>query len=278
MRWGRVRGADVLLAVAAVLLVVSAGYVVANPPGADVAGDVRRSQPSEPTGVVPSSALDDGPMTAVGGDPGLSEPPAVTKQVSLDFSAGSQLPPRWRTVNLGAGRSEVGVIDGALRHGRKVRTAPGKGVLEIDLDEPARRIGVEVRFAAGEAPSGYAALTISESSIIDAATDRRVLPRSGVRLVVEPGRWVLYVVDPGASDLPESVLLSGEYELAKPGGSQRYDVRREGDTLWVTDPRGETAQVTDARVGGWSGSVVGWELVETRGEQVPAAIRRVWAG
>lgn len=291
------RATQVVVVVLAALVGAAAVFVVLNPPGAGGSGLSRdaavesslSSSPSSGSGGPSGSAspLDEEPLGSEAPVPEPTAPPTsdpltplpdVPLTLEVDFTT-QDLPRRgWSRVNVGEGRTEIARADGALRHGRDAADAAAKGVVETEVEAPVQRIGAEIRFAGGGfSPSGYVALTISDGSVAQALAEEQPLPRSGVRLVAAPGRWALVVVDPSA-EAPETLLLTGEFDDANLGRNQSYDVRRQGGTVWVTDPSGATSQITDDRVADWSGTFAGWELIETRGDQTPAAIRQVWAG
>lgn len=284
------RATQVVVVVLAVLVGVAAVLTVLNPPGAGGSGLSRDSAVDAAPAAgsaSPSPSLEEEPL---GSDAPVPEPtasptsdpltplPEVPITLEVDFTSQDLPSENWRRINVGAGRTEIARVDGALRHGRDAEDAAAKGIVETELTGPVQRIGAEFRFAqGGVAPSGFAALTISDGSVVQALRQEEPLPRSGVRLVAAPGRWALVVVDPEA-ELPEVLLLTGEFDDDNLGLSQSYDVRRQEGTVWVTDPSGATSQITDDRVADWSGAFAGWELIETQGDQNPAAIRRVYAG
>ncbi|GAA4673028.1 hypothetical protein [Nocardioides nanhaiensis] len=285
------RATQVVVVVLAALVGAAAVFVVLNPPGAGGSGlsrdtAVESSSPAgSPSGA--ASPIDEEPLGSEAPVPEPTAPPTsdpltplpdVPRTLEVDFTT-QDLPRRgWSSISVGEGRTGIARADGALRHGEKVENAPAKGVVETELEAPVQRIGAEIRFAeSGFSPSGFVALTISEASVVQALEAEQPLPRSGVRLVAAPGRWALVVVDPSA-EAPETLLLTGEFDDANLGRSQSYDVRRQEGTVWVTDPSGATSQITDDRIADWSGAVAGWELIETRGDQTPAAFRGIWAG
>ena len=244
---------------------------VANDPSAGPASTLPDPDavPSQATESAPAPApTTQAPATdppATGG--GLVAAPSIKAKMRSNFAKGDSWP-------VGAGFREsgqlawpLGVVDRLMTHG------PAEGPnavswLEKWLKTDVRTIGARVLFAPNH--SGTAAITAWHTSVLE--TSGLQQPRTGMRLVVEPGRWRLVALD-GAGG---SVITSGTYQQV--GHSATFNLVRRDSTLWVTDPTGLVIQVDDPRIGSLSGPWASWELRDDGVGRRPAGFQEIWAG
>lgn len=198
---------------------------------------------------------------------GVAGPPKVAIGMRSDFAKGDSWP-------YGAGYREtgrlawpLGVVERLMTHG--AAQAPNSvSWLERWLKTDVRRIGARVLFAPNH--SGSAAMTAWHTSVLD--TTGLQQPRTGMRLVVQPGAWQLVALD----DLGQSVITSGTYTQV--GRSASFDMVRRDSTIWLTDPNGVVTKVDDPRIGSLSGPWASWELRDRRVGDRPAGFQGIWAG
>jgi len=197
----------------------------------------------------------------------VPDPPKVVIGMRSDFAEGDGWP-------YGAGYREtgrlawpLGVVDRLMTHGG----AQGPDVvswLERWLKTDVRRIGARVLFAPNH--SGSAAMTAWHTSVLDTTGLRQ--PRTGMRLLVQPGAWQLVALDGHG----QSVITSGTYRQV--GRSASFDMVRRDSTIWLTDPNGVVTKVEDPRIGSLSGPWASWELRDGRVGDRPAGLQEIWAG
>ena len=193
-------------------------------------------------------------------------PPSVPDQRRADFTKGDALPDGSRVYD---SSTSVGmaVVDGQLVHGPP-EGAAAESYLELRLPGSVTKLGAQVRFAPGA--SGSIALVAWPTSVVAAARADRPLPSSGLRLTATSHSWKATV---GAD---REVIAKGDFVATGP--LLTFEVVRAGADLWVTDPAGDVAQVSEPRVAELAGPWACWELFETASAQVPAAFAQVWAG
>jgi hypothetical protein len=198
---------------------------------------------------------------------GLAHPPKVATRMRSDFATGDSWP-------YGAGYREtgrlawpLGVVDQLMTHG-PAQAPNAVSWLERWLQDDVRRIGARVLFAPNH--SGSAAITAWHTSVLD--TTGLQVPRTGMRLVVQPGAWQLVALD----NHGQSVIASGTY--ARAGRSASFDMVRRESTIWLTDPDGKVTEVDDPRIGSLSGPWASWELREGKVGDRPAGFQEIWAG
>lgn len=237
--------------VAGVVVVAFAGYVVTRDPAPPATGAAYTPSPS-PT------------QTAVA----VPDTPKVTE---TDF-AQSGIPDDYAVFDTGLNESGMEVKGGQLVHGAP--TAPnGASYLETELPGDVQRIGAVAEFPSTK--SGSIALVVWEDSLVAKRTEENTLPQSGLHFVASPGRWHLGIIDPKADKL-EDIVEDGAYSGGP--GSQEFDLFRQGDTVWVVDPSGNTTTITDPRIAEYAGPWANWELYEPTADSVPASFSKVWAG
>jgi hypothetical protein len=222
--------------------------------------------PSTPVGAPAPPATD---PPASGGPPngGLPEAPRIQPSLRANFAKGDGWP-------VGAGFREtgqmawpLGVVDKLMTHGQ----AQGPNAvswLEKWMRTDVRTIGARVLFAPNH--SGAAAITAWHTSVLD--TSGLAQPRTGMRLVVEPGTWKLMALEAKGA----SVITSGTYQQV--GHSASFGMVRRDSTIWVTDPTGLVTQVDDPRIGALSGPWASWELRDDTAGKRPAGFQEIWAG
>jgi len=193
--------------------------------------------------------------------------PKVAVTVRADFAHGDSWP-------YGAGYREtgrlawpLGVVDGLMTHG-PAESPNAVSWLERWLRTDVRRIGARVQFAPNH--SGSAAITAWHTSVLE--TTGLQQPRTGMRLVVQPGAWQLVALGVHG----QSVVGSGSYTEA--GHVASFDLVRRDSTVWLTDPDGLVTVVDDPRIGSLSGPWASWELRESKVGDRPAGFLEVWAG
>jgi hypothetical protein len=198
---------------------------------------------------------------------GPVEAPVVKATMRSNFAKGDSWP-------YGAGFREtgrmawpLGVVDRLMTHGAP-RSAGAVSWLEKWLKTDVRTIGARVLFAPNH--SGAAAITAWHTSVLD--TSGLQQPRTGMRLVVEPGTWKLMALDGDGA----SVISSGSYQLA--GRSASFNLVRRESTVWLTDPDGLVTRVDDPRIGSLSGPWASWELRDDSVDRRPAGFQEIWAG
>jgi hypothetical protein len=278
-RPGRRRVIMVLNAVLiAGVAIIGLSHLHAGPPDPTVAAD----PPGGPASTLPDpDAVPSG--TAAAGQTPVSEPPhasataspntgvahapKVATRMRSDFATGGSWP-------YGAGYREtgrlawpLGVVDHLMTHG-PAQAPNAVSWLERWLQDDVRRIGARVLFAPNH--SGSAAITAWHTSVLD--TTGLQVPRTGMRLVVQPGAWQLVALD----NHGQSVVASGTYDRA--GRSAAFDMVRRETTIWLTDPDGKVTEVDDRRIGSLSGPWASWELREGKVGDRPAGFQEIWAG
>jgi hypothetical protein len=195
-----------------------------------------------------------------------ADAPRVTPTMRSSFAKGDPWP-------VGAGFREtgdvswpLGVVDRLMTHGPP--TGPNAvSWLEKWMKTDVRRIGARVLFAPNH--SGSVAITAWHTSVLD--TSGLQQPRTGMRLVVEPGRWRLMALDAKGA----SVIASGTY--VQVGHSGTFDMVRRDGTVWITDPDGFVTRVDDPRIESLSGPWASWELRENKVGTRPAGLQEIWA-
>jgi hypothetical protein len=226
------------------------------------AGPTPESEP--PASQPPASA-----PPASGTPPVDTGPPApkVPIRMRSDFAGGDSWP-------YGAGYREagqlawpLGIVDRLMTHG-PAQAPNAVSWLERWLKTDVRRIGARVQFAPNH--SGSAAITAWHTSILE--TTGLQEPRTGMRLVVEPGAWQLVALDVHG----QSAIGSGTYTGA--GHVASFDLVRRDSTIWLTDPDGVVTVVDDPRISSLSGPWASWELRERKIGDRPAGFQEIWAG
>ncbi len=226
------------------------------PTGASSAAGTTTASPSADVTTVPTNA-----------PAGEDGPPQVPDARRADFSAGGNLPEGARIHDNESVSEGMAVRDGLLQHGRA--TAPDAvSSMETELDADVRKLGARVRFPGPDA--GTVVLVAWQESLVDARRADRPRPPSGLRLVVDPGKWRLTAV-PG-----DEVLASGTFTSVP--GTATVEVYRDADRAWVVDPSGAVTDVADPRIGELAGPWACWQLSEKEPAQTPAVIEAVWAG
>ncbi len=198
---------------------------------------------------------------------GTVEAPRVKEKMRSNFAEGDSWP-------VGAGFREtgrfawpLGVVDRLMTHG--LAEAPNSvSWLEKWLKTDVRTIGARVLFAPNH--SGSAAITAWHTSVLETSGPRQ--PRTGMRLVMEPGGWRLVAINAEGT----STITSGAYTQA--GRSASFSLVRRESTLWVTDPTGLVTRVDDPRIAELSGPWASWELRDDRVGDRPAGFQEIWAG
>jgi hypothetical protein len=199
--------------------------------------------------------------------PAVAEAPKVPTRLRSNFAKGDGWP-------YGAGYREtgqldwpLGIVDRLMTHG-PAEAPSSVSWLERWLTTDVRRIGARVLFAPNH--SGSAAITAWHTSVLD--TTGLQQPRTGMRLLVQPGAWQLVALDSHG----HSVITSGTY--TQEGRSASFDMARRDSTIWLTDPDGVVTAVDDPRIGSLSGPWASWELREARVGDRPAGFQEIWAG
>jgi hypothetical protein len=223
--------------------------------------------PSTPTGQPTSEVTAPPASQPPAPSGGIVEAPRIQPTMRSNFANGDRWP-------VGAGFREtgqlawpLGVVDRLLTHG------PAEGPnaaswLEKWMKTDVRTIGARVLFAPNH--SGSAAITAWHTSVLD--TSGLQQPRTGMRLVVQPGAWQLVALD----NKGQSTISSGTYTQV--GHSASFNLVRRGSTIWLTDPTGLVTQVDDPRIGSLSGPWASWELREGKVGSRPAGFQEIWAG
>jgi hypothetical protein len=218
------------------------------------------SQPASETSAPPASQT---PLP----NGGIVQAPRIQPTMRTNFAKGDGWP-------VGAGFREtgqlawpLGVVDRLMTHG-PAGAANAVSWLEKWMKVDVRTIGARVLFAPNH--SGSAAITAWHTSVLD--TSGLQQPRTGMRLVVQPGAWQLVAL--GKSG--QSTISSGTY--TEVGHSASFNMVRRDSTIWVTDPTGLVTQVDDPRIGSLSGPWASWELREGKVGDRPAGFREIWAG
>ena len=252
------------------------GAVASDPPAG--AASTLADPNVEPSQAAPSAPATDAPATdtptaeapatgspAPGGE--VVQAPKIRPTMRSNFAKGDSWP-------VGAGFREtgqlawpLGVVDRLMTHG------PAQGPdavswLEKWMKTDVRTIGARVLFAPNH--SGTAAITAWHTSVLD--TSGLQQPRTGMRLVMEPGGWRLVALDASGT----STITSGSY--TEVGRSASFSLVRRDSTLWVTDPSGLVTRVDDPRIGSLSGPWASWELRDDRVGKRPAGFQEIWAG
>jgi hypothetical protein len=193
--------------------------------------------------------------------------PKVAVRMRSDFARGDSWP-------YGAGYREtgelawpLGVVDGLMTHG-PAQAPNAVSWLERWLGTDLRRIGARVQFAPNH--PGSAAITAWHTSVLE--TTGLQQPRTGMRLVVQPGAWQLVALDVHG----QSVISSGTYTGT--GHTASFDLVRRDSTIWLTDPDGVVTVVDDPRISSLSGPWASWELRENKVGDRPAGFQEIWAG
>jgi hypothetical protein len=193
--------------------------------------------------------------------------PKVSITMRSDFAEGDSWP-------YGAGYREtgrmawpLGVVDRLMTHG-PAQAPHAVSWLERWLKTDVRRIGARVEFAPNH--SGSAAITAWHTSVLE--TTGLQQPRTGMRLVVQPGAWQLVALDVHG----QSVIETGTYTAS--GRAASFDMVRRDSTLWLTDPDGVVTVVDDPRISSLSGPWASWELRENKVGDRPAGFLEIWAG
>jgi hypothetical protein len=230
---------------------------------------------TEPT-QAPSSAPTSQPTSETSAPPasqtpppngGIVQAPRIRPTMRTNFAKGDGWP-------VGAGFREtgqlawpLGVVDRLMTHG-PAEAPNAVSWLEKWMKVDVRTIGARVLFAPNH--SGSAAITAWHTSVLDTSGLQR--PRTGMRLVVQPGAWQLVAL--GKSG--QSTISSGTY--TEVGHSASFTMVRRDSTIWVTDPTGLVTQVDDPRIGSLSGPWASWELREGKVGGRPAGFQEIWAG
>jgi hypothetical protein len=262
------------LAVLLVATLVICYLALARQDDATTAAD--QTPAGAPTG--PSEPGSTGPIDPSVGATGATETgtapaadvPKVKELRHVDFTASDRLPDGATVYDNDSNDPGLGVRDGLLSHGTPTRKQ-ALGSLETELTGPVQLLGATVRFA-GSGTSGAAVLVAWQQSFNQARGSDKPAPASGLRLVVTPGAWQLTSYD----KVPKTIA-EGTYD-ATGGGAQTFEVVRQDDQAWITDPAGTVTPVTDPGIGQLAGPWASWQLLEAAGTETPAAFESVWAG
>ena len=198
---------------------------------------------------------------------GVAEAPRIQPTLRANFAKGDAWPVGMGFRETGRTAWPMAVVDRLMTHGDP-QGADAVSWLEKPLKNDVRAIGARVLFAPNH--SGAAAITAWHTSVLDTAGLQQ--PRTGMRLVVEPGRWRLVAL----SGKGASVLSSGSYQQV--GRSASFGMVRQESTIWLTDPTGLVIRVDDPRIGSLSGPWASWELRDDTAGKRPAGFQEIWAG
>ena len=194
--------------------------------------------------------------------------PDVAPQAQADFTTGADLPAGSRVFNTASSSTGMALEGGLLGHG-PAESSGAAGFVETKLSGKVRSLGARVRFPS--VASGSVALVGWQSSLVEADRKGRGTPATGLRLVAGPGHWELSVVNGEVHVIATGVFVLGS-------GAVSFEIRRDGQQVYVFDPAGAVTVVDDKRVARLAGPWASWGLTETGPEQTPASIEAVWAG
>ncbi len=173
-------------------------------------------------------------------------------------------------VDRGRNASPARVGPSGLQHGPAVKP-DALAYLQRRLSGPLGRIGASVTF---EPDTAGSVVLIAPAAALPPADRLGAQPLdAGVYVVVDPLTWTVGVWE-GAGGL--DVLAGGAF-AARLVGTVGVDVVRRGDRMTVTLPDGSAHTVTDPRVAALTADWAGWELFESKPNDVGAAIAGVWA-
>lgn len=147
--------------------------------------------------------------------------------------------------------------------------------LQRQMPGAVNRIGVTANFDVPP-PSvpGAVALIVTADPIPSDGASGAEFPNLGIHFVFERETWLVAVWGRGGS---QEVLDKGRF-MPPLAGDRSVDITRTGDGLVIALPNGKVRNVSDRRIGDWSGAWSNWELHEATAGTTPAVIRQIWSG
>ena len=201
-------------------------------------------------------------------------PDRLQAPFELDFAtvADGSVPPRSNgfevsTISGDSNGYGLRVINGHLCHGSPL-AGNAASYLETTLTTPVTRIGATATFPAY---SGSVGLVAWQESF--AGSGGRI-PNAGIHLVFGANDWHFGVWQEGQG---EAVLGSGTFTSSGFNTPHTFEATRNGDTVVVKLPDGQSNTISDPRIAEWTGAFPTWELYEYKPGVVPASINSIWA-
>lgn len=195
--------------------------------------------------------------------------PKVKDQRRADFTAGDDLPDGSELVDNGFNRPGLAVSPQGLTHGAVKGRGNGSGFLETELDSDVQSLGVRVVFPG--VTSGSVVMVAWQDSLAKSVDDGTLAPPTGMYFQASPGHWAVSKVDTKQEQMAE-----GTFPLTD--GPVEFQLVRDGDTLYVSDPSGKVTTVTKTAIEQFAGPWASWGLLESSQSEAPATIQSVWAG
>jgi hypothetical protein len=148
--------------------------------------------------------------------------------------------------------------------------------LQRRLPGAVNRIGITANFdvAPPGVPGAVALIVAADSIPPDVSVSGAGFPNLGIHFVFDRESWLVAVWGRGGS---QEVLDKGRF-VPPLAGDRSVDITRTGDDVVIALPNGKVRNVSDRRVGDWSGTWANWELHEATAGRTPALIRQIWAG
>ena len=148
--------------------------------------------------------------------------------------------------------------------------------LQRQMPGEVNRIGITANFdVRPPSVAGAVALIVAADPIpLDASVTGAAFPNVGIHFVFDRESWLVAVWGRGGS---QEVLDKGRF-VPPLAGDRSVDISRTGDDLVIALPNGKVRNVSDRRIGDWSGTWANWELHEAAAGMTPAVIRQIWSG
>ncbi len=148
--------------------------------------------------------------------------------------------------------------------------------LQRQMPGQVNRIGITANFDVPppSVPGAVALIVTADPLPLDGSAIGGGFPNVGIHFVFDRESWLVAVWGRGGS---QEVLDKGRF-VPPLAGDRSVDISRTGDDIVIALPNGKVRNVSDRRIGDWSGAWANWELHEAAAGMTPAVIRQIWSG